>query len=226
MPGTLRALAPSIWCIDHPLSLGGMRLGTRTTILGLPDGGLLLHAPGPWDAALTAEVQKLGTVTAIVAPNLMHHLSFAAVKAAFPTARGYAAAGLREKLPGLPLDEVLGPTSPWGDAVELIEVGGMPAIRELALWHAPTRSLLLTDMCFNVPRGDHWWTNTAMWLNDGLDRFGPTRAARAMIKDKGALRMTVDRMIALEPRRITVTHGAVFEGDGAEALRDAYRFMA
>lgn len=225
MPGTLRPLGPSIWCIDHPLSLGGMQLGTRTTILGLPDGGLLLVSPGPWDEGLTAAVAALGPVRGVVAPNLLHHMSFAAVKAAFPGARGYGAEGLKEKLPALPIDEVLGARSPWGEAVGVVEVDGMPRIREKALWHPASGTLVLTDMCFNVQRGEHWWTNFAMTLNDGLDRFGPTRAARSMIKDKTAMRKTVDQMIALAPQRVTVTHGAVFEGDGAEALREAYRFL-
>jgi hypothetical protein len=40
----------------------------------------------------------------IVAPNLMHHLSFAAAKARWPQAEVIAPPGLREKVPGLPID--------------------------------------------------------------------------------------------------------------------------
>lgn len=47
---------------------------TRMTVIRLPDGGLFLHSPIRLDDGLRAELDALGTVRAVVAPNKAHHL--------------------------------------------------------------------------------------------------------------------------------------------------------
>ena len=43
----LRYIATDLWVIDHPLRVGGLRLGTRTTVARLSRGGVWVHSPGP-----------------------------------------------------------------------------------------------------------------------------------------------------------------------------------
>ena len=67
---TLKPLADGIWIVDSGPLHGVAPL--RMTVIRLPDGGLLLHSPTRSTPGLRAEMDALGPVRAIVAPNLAH----------------------------------------------------------------------------------------------------------------------------------------------------------
>src|SRR5262245_2022519 len=128
-----RQLARDLWCIDHDFRIAFANVGTRTTLVRMPDGSLLVHSPGPATAAELEAVRALGTVTSLVAPNLMHHLFVPRWAKAFPEALIYAAPGLRERVAALRVDEVLGDEPPraWNSAVRTHVVRGAPSVNEV-----------------------------------------------------------------------------------------------
>ena len=90
-----------VWSIAHPLLLpGGLPLGTRTTVLRLPDGGLLLHSPGALSEDDRAQIAALGEVRVIFVPNREHTRFAAAALAAFPGAELHAPVGLAPRVGG------------------------------------------------------------------------------------------------------------------------------
>ena len=188
----MQLLAPDLAVIDHPLKVGGLALGTRTTVVRRADGGVLLISPGPLDDGDAAEVAAFGPVRAVVAPNLMHHLFLPAALARFPEARLYAPAGLAKKQPRL---AIAGPPAAVAEAADAadaagatlraIDVGGMPKLQETLFVHLPSRTLVATDLVFNVRAPAPFFTRTFMRFNGGFDRFGPTRICRSLIKDRG-----------------------------------------
>ena len=85
----LQPVATNVWVIDFPLRVGGLHLGTRTTVVRLASGGLWLHSPGPLQPELVTTLSALGPVQALVAPNALHHLYLAQNVRAFPQATVY-----------------------------------------------------------------------------------------------------------------------------------------
>src|SRR6188768_3138599 len=75
-----------IWCLERPVWFSGARLRTRTTVVRLDDGSLLLHTPAPPTDALAEELRALGPVRWLVVPNCWHHLGTPAAAAHFPEA--------------------------------------------------------------------------------------------------------------------------------------------
>ncbi len=71
-------------------------------------------------------------------------------------------------------------------------------------------------------QSDSWVTRTFMRLNQAWDRFGASRMMRSMIRDKAALRASLDRVLEWDFDRVIVTHGEVLESGGRDALRDAF----
>src|SRR6476619_3027481 len=145
----LRQLERDLWCIDHSFRVGGLALGARTTVVRLPDSGLVLHSPGPIDDADAAAIDQLGKVTALLGPNLMHHLYLQPARARWPEAQLVAPAGLQRKRADLRIDvplEVAAPRTPWPGVLEPVGVGGMPSVDEIAWLHVPSRTLLLADL--------------------------------------------------------------------------------
>ena len=51
---TLTALVPDLWVATRPLPLSVGDIGTRMTVVRLPDGGLFLHSPVELDALVAA----------------------------------------------------------------------------------------------------------------------------------------------------------------------------
>jgi hypothetical protein len=218
------SLAPDLWTIRHPAAgVGG--LGTRTTLVRLPTGGLWLHSPGDL-AASRAEIDALGPVTALVAPSKFHHLYLPAAHGYWPAAHVYLAPGLRERVPALPSGEVLSDNGPWSPTIEQLHVGGVSPIEEIVFLHRPSRTLILCDLVFNVRPPVPWHTRVMMTFNGGFARFGPTNAFKWLIlRDRAALRRSLDAILAWDFDRVTVTHGDVLETGGKEAFRHAFSWV-
>jgi hypothetical protein len=226
--------ASGLWTIDHPFTVGGLVLGARTSIIRDGAGQLALHSVGPLDDAAAAAIAALGPVTALIAPNLRHHLFVADAQRRFPQARLYAPAGLAAKRRDLTIDVLL-PDDEAGALARLppalaavlepIPVGGMPRLDETAWLHRPSRTLLLADLAFNIRPPAPWFTRNFMRLNGGFDRFGPTRFLRSFIVERARAQKGIERILARDFGRVVVGHGAVFEGDGRAALRREYAWL-
>ena len=224
----LRALDRDLWAIDQPLRVGGLDLGVRTCVIRLGDGGTLVHAPGPRTAGLRGEIEALGPVRALVAPNLLHHMFLAESARAFPQARVFGAPGLREKLGAIRVDEVLGekPPSLWARELDQLLVQGTPGLNEVVFLHRASRTLLCLDLCFNVQRSSSLFTRVFMRANGAYGRFGPSRLFRyTILKDARAVRESVDRILAWDFERVTVAHGDVLESGGRDALRASFAWL-
>ena len=228
MSTSLRELDRDLWVAEAPLRVAGLAIGTRTTLVRLSDGGVFAHSPGPLGDAPRAEVAALGPLRAIVAPNQMHHLFVAPWAAAFPEARLFGAPGVARKQPRLRFDETLGDAPPalWRDVLDQHLVRGTPRLEEVVFLHRPSRTLLLTDIAFNLRESDSRFTRVAMRLNDAYGRFGPSRLMRSLVfRDRAALRDSLERILAWEFERIVVTHGEIVEKGGHAALREAFAFL-
>lgn len=224
----LREVCDGVWVIDHAFSMpGGIQLGLRTSIIRLPDGGLWLHSPGPMSADDHEAVRALGRVRALVFPNLFHHFYLLDALAAFPEAKLYTAPGLAEKLGEFPnaIELAVAPPPEWGGAFQMRAAEGMPRLGEVLFLHVASRTLLLGDLAFNVQEGN-WFTSVFLRINNVWRRFGPSRLARSMVKDRAALRGSVaDVMEHWDFDRVIVTHGDILESGAKQTMRESFAWL-
>jgi hypothetical protein len=64
-----------------------------------------------------------------------------------------------------------------------------------------------------------------MRFNGGWQRFGATRLMRSAMKDRGAVRQSVDRLLEWPIERVSVCHGERIEREGQQMLRAAFDFL-
>ena len=223
----LRSIAKDVWVIDHPLRVGGLHLGTRTTVVRLANGGLWMHSPGPLEPELTAQLIALGPVQALIAPNAMHHLYLGENIRAFPQATVYVSPTLPAKIKGAFTYNILSDEPPvlWHDELAQHLIGGMPKLQETAFLHRASRTLILTDLAFNIQQSDSWFTRFFMRLNGAYGHFGPSRIFRTLVKDRAALRSSLNRMQEWDFDRITVTHGEILETGGKSVMQTQYAWV-
>jgi Domain of unknown function (DUF4336) len=224
----LRPITDDLWVAERPLLvLRLLDIGTRMTVIRLPDRGLFLHSPVEADAATRRAVEALGVVRAIAAPNYVHHLFAGGWKQAYPQARLLGAPGLARKRRDLAFDGELGdePDPSYAGTLDQVLVRGARLLSEVAFFHRASRTLLLTDLAFHPTAasrpGLRRWTR----LTRVRDGFGPNALVRLFVRDRRAARASLDRILDWDFDRVTVTHGELLESGGREALRKAYAWL-
>lgn len=202
-------------------------MGTRTTLVRLQDGGLWVHAPGPLDAEIRAEVDARGPVRHIVGPNKFHHFFIGDWARAYPDARTWAAPGLADKKKNVAFHEELSDRAPseWSDELDQHLVQGAPQIGEVVFFHRASRTLILVDLAFNIHRADSWVARAAFRMLGAWDRFGTSRLGRFYMKDRAAVRESIDHLLEWDFDRVVLTHGDVIESDGHEAVRRSFEWL-
>jgi hypothetical protein len=223
MPGpALQELAPDLWIASRRLPMWIGEIGCRMTVVRL-GSELILHSPVPLDAATRAALDRLGRVRWIVGPSKVHHFSLGDYVAAYPDAMLCGAPGLPEKRPDLRfqcvLDDAVAP--PWGAGLPMRQLRGAPMMNEVVLFHPPSRTLVLTDLAFNVP-ADGGGARVFHWLVGATGRFGPHRIVRLGIRDRAAAGASLEAMRAWDFDRVIVSHGDVLERGGKAAFERAF----
>jgi hypothetical protein len=229
----LKEHAPGLWTADGqadkgiPKFLQKHDFSTRMTVIRLSAGGLFLHSPIRLDGGLRAELDGLGEVRAIVAPNRAHHLFAGDACAAYPNAKLYGALGLPLKRKDLKFAGMLGdePRPEWRGDIEQRMVKGAPMLNEVAFFHPASRTLILTDLVFNVPKDRPWGIPLIFRLMGAGGRFGPHRFVRWMIRDQHAARESLGLIMRWDFDRVIVAHGDVIESGGHKKVRDAFGFI-
>ena len=219
----LHPIAAGLWSVHNDLFLpGGVHFPGRMVVVELASGGLLLHSPVPIDAACQAELAALGPVEHIVAPNKLHHLYVEACQQAFPEATTWAAPGLAQKRPDLRFDATL-PASgqsapPWAADFEPCFIPGIPWMNETAFLHPPSRTLVVTDLFFNLVEVAN---RRSRWLFTLYGVFGrPTQSPVVwwMTRDVALAGAAAQSLLAWRPERLVPAHGAVVEVDATSVL--------
>lgn len=211
----LISLAPNLW---HVESMFGAIFPARM-IVRRTDEGLTLWAPVAIDEELAVTLSDLGPVTTIVAPNLFHSAHVAHAKDLFPGARVLAPEGLRKKKPEVPIDAVLEAGLELGEGCTVHAVEGSAVMSEFVLHDSATKTLVVTDLVFNVRRAH----NLRSWfvfkvVAGTLGDVGQSRLWKSFVKDKEAMGASMRSINELPFERLIMGHGEVVEEGGQEAL--------
>lgn len=216
-----------LWAFEQQFVLPpGLYLPTRSHVVRLPDGGLVIFSPIPELTRAKADIDALGEVRALIAHTGLHHLGLTAAIEAWPKASVHGVPLLAKKRPDLKFDGAVDATpSPlWADVFDQHVIAGTTT-GEVAFFHRPTRTLILGDLAFHVPRPSHRLTRWVFTLTGSWGDFRPSRLVRTTFKDRRALAQSIQTLLAWEPQRIVMAHGLPVERDATAALARAFAFL-
>lgn len=221
-------LHADLWVCPVPYWAMGMPLGRQLVVVRLPGGGLWIHSPVPMTDELRREVAALGEVRHVVGPNLWHDECLREFQAEHPAALFHAAPGLAGQKPDVRFGAELSdrPHADWAGVLQQHLVRGMPKMNEVVFFHAASRSLIIADLAFNLGPDGPWWFAGLMRAYGAWGRFGPTRLEKWMMRDRTAVRASMDRVLEWDFDRIIVGHGRNVETGGKQAFRDAFAFLS
>lgn len=231
----------------------GTDFGARCTVIRLPDGGLFVHSPVLLTEGLRAALAALGPVHFVAVPTAHHVAFAEQWRAAYPTATCVTFPGARQRLAflsdatelggseestagatggGEPVASadtgaIAGAAVPMGTlfpgVLSWIYLGSERGFQEVAFFHHPSATLVITDAFFRIPppppggfplgaRLFFWYLRTlAIPLHSAL-AWG---AKATWLAEAAAL-------VRWAPRRVIPCHGELVSEGAEDALRDFF----
>jgi len=224
---TLKRLDADLWVTESPLRFFGLEVGARMTVVRLPDSKILVHSPISASPRLLQEVEALGPVAYLVAPNRLHHLFVGDWQRAFPDASLYVAPGLESKRADLDIAGLLGdePEPGWKGTLDQARLEGLPFANEVIFFHRPSATLIATDLAFNIGASSPLSTRLAFRMGGAYGQLAPTLLERLLVRDRASFRRSLQRILAWPFGRVVVAHGEVCESGGREQLLRGYEWI-
>ena len=226
----LTSFAPDLWIAEGGpvVAYAGFHYPLRMAVIRLADGGLLLWSPIPLTDDLRREVDALGTVRRIVAPNNLHHLSIPEWKAAYPQAKLYAAPGLAKKRKDIAFDAELGDTPPpaWANEIDQVMLANT-ITSEIVFFHKGSGTAIFTDILQQFSPG---WFSGWRDIVAKLDLMvGPEpsvpRKFRMGFRNRDEARRTVRRILDWPVEKVLLAHGAPVTSNGKALLARAFQWL-
>jgi len=226
----LKPFGQNIWyCDGGHLDIAGFHYPIRMAVMRLAGGKLFIWSPTPLSDALRREVDALGTVSFIVAPNSLHHLSIPAWQAAYPAARTFGAPGLAARVKDLRIDQTLGETPPpeWSAEIDQTPVPGNAITTEVVFFHRESATVLFTDLIQNFPPG---WFKGWRGVVAKVDRLTAPHPEvpqkfRVAFTGRTQARLALTRIRAWPAEKVLMAHGPAIATDGGAAIARAFRWL-
>ena len=213
-------IAENVWVLRYPLRLLGVAIGRTVAVIRLASGKLVIHSTAPFTSTDVAAIRALGEPAWLLDATSFHDSHARAGRAAFPEVPYLAPEGFPEPA-GVNTSPLLPAPAEWSPELEMIELGGMPKVREHVLFHRPSRTLIVADLLFNFGRGGSAWTRFFARHVMRLKKFiGMSPFFRLMIRDRDAFRSSVGAVLTWDFDRVIVGHGEIVQQNGKERLRE------
>ena len=239
-PSPLYEYRPGVWLKESWLRFSGLVLQTRMVVLDT-GRGLALYSPSPaaLDEAMVEEIRQIGEPRWLIAPNEIHNVGLRAFQLAFPEAHTTGCVGHPRRVSDVRFDVLLDSSStqgdvPWteGGALRFHVIGGNQLLHEIAVLHAPSRTLVLTDAVECIHPEEHLAGRPpnaamlrlmrAMGFRYRTPVMSPEHHALCVAPE--ALRASLDTLLAWDFDCLVIAHGTLFEGAAARtAVENAFR---
>lgn len=226
-------VAPDLWVATQPLRFLTLEVGSRMTVVRLPNGDLVLISPIAMDESDRAAVDALGTVRHIIAPNLFHHLFAGNAQSLWPDAELWGAPGLPEKRSDLTFNRQLGDAGQFGDVLDYLPFEGISVLfpngsqnlNETVFCHRPSRTLIVTDTAFNIDRNNTWRTRWAMKLLGSYGTLKPSLLEKWGTRNKALAERSVRQILDWDFDRAIPGHGSVVETGAKKQFQAGYEWL-
>ena len=216
-------VADNLWLARYPQRFFGIDFGRNVTVIRLRDGRLIIHSTARFNAADLLNIRALGEPGWLLDATLFHDTFAKEGCRAFARIPYLAPRGFRPiaDVSTLPLDQ---PPAEWMVELDVYPLAGIPKVNEHAMFHRPSRTLIVADLLFHFPARSRGWTRFFVQKVMRLPRLvGMSAFLRLMVKDKEAFTRSVETLLQLDFDRIIVGHGEPIIDDPKALMRETLR---
>ncbi|MDB6137041.1 MAG: Methanol oxidation protein [Verrucomicrobiaceae bacterium] len=217
----MHPLAENLWLQPYPLSVLGTHHGRNVTLIRLKSGKTILHSMAPFTPADVAAINALGPPSWLLEAMMLHDTYAKEGKKAFPRVPFLGPPGFTDTV-GFPTLELLPAPAEWAGEVEVIAIEGAPMLKEHAVLHVPSRTLIVADLVFNFRADEGGWDRFFHRYIAGFKRYpGMSRIFRLCVKDREAFQASIAKLMEKDFDRLIVGHGEVIEHGAKPLLKRA-----
>jgi hypothetical protein len=226
----LLPFGPEIWINDGPTvdGMAGFHYPTRMAVIRLSRGDLVVWSPTTLSDALRSEVEALGPVRHIIAPNALHHMSTPDWHTAFPDALVHAMPGVAAKRPEVRFaSELTGvPHLAWAGEIDQVILPNNIA-DEAVFFHPMSGTVIFTDLLQNLPRTWFFGWRRLVARLDLMTGETPRvpRKFRLALRPRAQVRAQVDQILDWPAQRVLMAHGTPVTDHARLFLRGAFDWL-
>lgn len=212
----LKPFGPNIWVVEQSSNYLGIPFGVRMTVIRLANRQLALHSVIACNIQTVTAIESLGDINHLIVPNLEHTRFLNEWRQRYPHAHLYAPATSAIKQPvSLPLTD---------SELLSLAINGMPRLQESVFFHPESRTLILTDLAFNLGGEMSLWAKCFLKLNGAYGHFTPSRLLKSLVKDSPAFNASIQQITQWDFERIIISHGAPITEDGKKRFLKAFEW--
>lgn len=226
----LTPFAENIWLADGPTLTAalGFHYPTRMAVIRLSDGSLFIWSPVALTEDLRREIDALGSVAHLVAPNALHDSFIADWAKAWPAARLHLAPRLAAKRPDIAFADALteAPAIGWSGEIDQVLVDNRIA-PEIVFFHRASGTVLVTDLIQQLPRGWYRGWRSIIARLDLMTAAEPSvpRKFRLAIGRGADARTAIAKILAWPAQHLVFAHGPTVSTHAKGALAHAFRWL-
>ena len=230
----LRSIDRDLWVAEQPQEFFGLPVGTRMTVILLAGERLLLISPIKIDRQTKTQLDSIGKVEFIIAPNLFHHLYLADCQQLYPQATLIAPPGLETKQPKIAIDKIFCQDEiSFEPELQYLLFEGFQGfippkivtVNEIVFFHPLSKTLILTDTAFNFDRNSPLVTQLATRILGCYGNLRPSFLEKIAIQDKQKVTHSIQKILAWDFQRVIIAHGNIVETKAKEQLKAGYQWF-
>jgi hypothetical protein len=105
----------------------------------------------------------------------------------------------------------------------MIPIFGMPNVNETAFFHKSSRTLIVTDLVFNLQNINGWANSLIFRLFGTYKKPALSRLFLSQVQDKSTFIASIEKLCQLEFENILLPHGESLLGNGKSTFLELCR---
>lgn len=228
----MEKLAHDIWVFNgESVQFLGLPFSTRMTIIRLSNEYLWVHSPIRLSESVVKQVESLGCVKYLIAPNHLHHLFLSEWMETYPDAEVYGTREVIRKRNDLSFTGSL--NSPgiwaWESDIEQELFSGSPLMEECIFYHKSSRTLIVTDLVENFSGKSFNPLQRLVARGVGIlapNGKTPVDWRLSFMFGKSDARRHLDRILAWDPEILIMSHGEIVKENTRDFLIRSFKWLA
>ncbi|MDV6254367.1 DUF4336 domain-containing protein [Vibrio sp. EA2] len=227
----MKKLANEIWIFDgESVQFLGLPFTTRMTVVRLSNGDLWIHSPIKLSESIAEQIESLGDVKYLIAPNHLHHLFLSDWISSYPGAEIYGTREVIKKRNDLSFSESLNSKQNWAWSKDIKQelFSGSPPMEECVFFYKGTSTLIVTDLVENFS-GDNfkYWQRVVARGVGVLAPNGkmPLDWRLSFMFGKNDARRHLNRIFAWKPDILVMSHGEIIRGNIDKFLEHSFKWL-
>ncbi|NIY92934.1 DUF4336 domain-containing protein [Vibrio diazotrophicus] len=227
----MEKLANEIWIFNgDPVPFFGLPYSTRMTVVRLSNGDLWIHSPIKLSETIKVQIEALGSVKFLIAPNHLHHLFLSEWISSYPDVQVYGTDEVIKKRSDIHFHGSLNSRQRWAwqEDIDQELFSGSPLMEECVFYHKVSGTLIVTDLVENFSGHDfNYWQRV---VARGVGILAPNGKTPldwrlSFMFGKQDARKHLDKLLSWETKILVMAHGEIVKENTDKFLVKSFKWL-